>query len=291
MSFAAHVRASVGLAALLMSAQAAYATPFTAVRIGDIDGFGYNPLGLVRATAAPHTTPADTNGNGLLEATEFLPDLNQNGSVATGSGDDFDHRSAAEIANSPTTIGGSGFTDLGSSGAKWTDISLSTSFCTTFPGDPNFPDGPCPGGDAVPNQPVFIYNFHVNGADIVTGSNLFFNVVFGDYDVVPANITLTFASAPQLIIALTTQPGGADGLIQAAFANLAFNNVFTSDGAGGWNGLLRVDFNAPNEPYTAFDYAELSTTPISQTPVPEPTTLTLFGTGVVLLARRRRSRK
>jgi hypothetical protein len=84
----------------------------------------------------------------LLEVTEFLPDLNQNGAVATGNGDDFDNRVAAEIAN--TLIQGSGFTDTWSLGAKWTDVALSTS--STLP---NFPD---PGGPGLPNEPFFIFD-------------------------------------------------------------------------------------------------------------------------------------
>ena len=75
----------------------------------------------------------------------------------------------------------------------------------------------------MPNQPEFIFAFHVNGPDIVFGSSMFFNVVFGDYDVVPADITLMFASAPSRTIAPNTQPGAEDGLIQAAFANLGFS--------------------------------------------------------------------
>jgi hypothetical protein len=265
-----------------MVVPSALAVPFDFIRVGDVDGFGYtNTAGLVRATGAPHTTPADTNGNGLLQQTEFLPDLNRDGSVATGSGDDFDNRSAAEKANT-APVGGNGFTDTGSSGSKWTDISLSTSFT-----GPDFPD---PSGPGLPNEPVFLFKFHVNGGDVVTSAPFFFNVIFGDYDVVPANITLSYASAPAVTLALTTQPGNADGLIQAATANLAFSDVFTSDGAGGWNGFLRVNFVAPNEPYTAFDYAELSATQIPFTPVPEPSMLSLLAFALIALGLRSRRR-
>ena len=265
--------------ATLILAPSALAVPFDFIRVGDLDGFGFaSTAGLVRATGAPHTTPADTNGNNLLQQTEFLPDLNKNGAVATGNGDDFDNRAAAEKANTAAP-GGNGFADTGSSGSKWTDISLSTSFT-----GPDFPD---PSGPAVPNQPTFKFSFHVNGADIVTGSPQFFNVIFGDYDVVPASITLSYKSAASQTVALTLQPGGADGLIQAATANLSFFDVYTSDGSGGWNGFLQVDFVAPNEPYTAFDYAELSATALVPTPPVLP--LVAIGLAGLIFVRTRRA--
>lgn len=254
------------------------AAVFTNIRIGDQDGFGYSPTAGLKAASGAN---ADTNGNGLLEQTEFLPDLNLNGGTATGSGDDFDHRSAAEIANTGGLFG-SGFTDAGSSGFKWTDISLSTSFS-----GPNFPD---PAGPSAPNEPTFLFQFHVAGGDIVSGSTIFFNLIFGDYDVVPASVALTFASSSRTIN-LTTQGGGQDGLIQAATATLTFAEVFTADGSGGWNGLVSAKFVAPNEPYTAFDFAELSLAQIPFTSVPEPSTSVLFGVGLATLALRSVRRK
>ncbi len=280
-------RCSLGATiAALFVASPALAVPFDLIRIGDVDGFGYTNLtGLVRATPVPHTTPADTNGNGLLEPTEFLPDLNKNGILATGQGDDFDNRSAAEISNS-ALLGGNGFTDTGSLGSKWTDISLSTSFLTTFPGSTKFPD---PAGPGVPNEPVFDFKFHVAGGDIAPGSSIFFNLVFGDYDVVPANVNLTFASAPSRLVGLAVQAGNADGLIQAATTTLTFNEVFSADGSGGWNGSVRVAFRAPNEPYTTFDFAELSLIPIPLVPEPSTSALMLAGlAGLAWIARRQK---
>ena len=262
-------------AAVLAPAAWAAVTPFDFIRLGDQDGFGFgSTAGLFRTTGAV----ADSNGNGLLQQGEFLPDLNRNGSVATGSGDDFDNRTAAEKANTAAPAG-NGFSNNGSSGSKWTDISLSTSFTGS-----DFPD---PGGPGVPNQPSFIYNFNVQGGAVALGTQLFFNLVFGDYDVSPANVRLTFASLPQRTVALATQSGAADGLIQAASALLDFDEVFTADGLGGFNGFVRVDFIAPNEPYTAFDFTELSVTRIA-TQLPVSPTLPLVGAALLALACTRR---
>jgi hypothetical protein len=93
-AWAATVAATVGLAG---TAGAVKQT------IGDVDGFGFtSTVGLVRATPAPHTSPADTDGDGLLEAGEYLPDLNKDGVTDVSHGDDFDHRGAAEV---PATNG------------------------------------------------------------------------------------------------------------------------------------------------------------------------------------------
>ena len=115
---------------------------FQAIRIGDLDGFGFGDVsGLVSA----QNGPADVDGNGILQQTEFLPSLNGDTMVAsTGGGDNFDNRSADEIAGDLIT--GSGFTDRDSSGSEWTDISLSTSFNGS-----NFPD---PTGVARPTNRV-----------------------------------------------------------------------------------------------------------------------------------------
>jgi len=149
--------------------------------IGDIDGFGISPTtGLVRATPAPHTRPADVDGDGILEPGEFLPDWNKNGATAVGAGDDFDRRSAAEVA--------------ATNGAQWTDHSIT------------------PAGAS--NGATFAFTFTVPvPGDNDYGVDHFINFVFGDYDVQPAHITVDGTVVP-----LTLQGGGQDGLVQKAFA-------------------------------------------------------------------------
>ena len=77
------------------------------------------------------------------------------------------------------------------------------------------------------------------------------------FDVRPARVRITGSGGVTEVIGLMRQNRDANGLIQAATADLDFDDVFT-DGGSVWRGSLNVDFLAPNEPYTAFDYVELS---------------------------------
>ncbi|NJN51263.1 MAG: PEP-CTERM sorting domain-containing protein [Gammaproteobacteria bacterium] len=151
---------------------------------------------------------------------------------------------------------------------------------------------PMPPSTTLPNQPGFVFDFFVATGDIDPLADVFFNLIFGDYDVVPAGLGFIRADGSTFAQALTVQAPTADGLIQSAFATLAFADVFTS-ALGGFSGYLAVNFNAPNEPYTAFDFVELAVTPISvdPTPVPEPGTLSLLAAGLLGLAIRRRRRR
>jgi len=287
----------IALGMLLGTAQAA---PFEFVRIGDVDGFGY---GDGAGFSAANGGPANNDGVGVLAALDFLPDITGNGGVVTGNLDDFDFRSAAELLGTAHVIGG-GATGVTTAGSDHTDISLSTSYDTSSANGivligtgPNvFGTGGAFPGDGIPNtltnQPGFSFDFFVATGDIDPLAPVFFNMVFGDYDVSPASVTFTRANGTTFSVAVTVQPPGSDGLIQATFAALAFGDVFTA-GAGGWDGFLLVDFDADREPYTAFDYVELSVDAISTQPptaIPEPTSLLLVLVGAAGIARRRRRR-
>ena len=270
------------------------------IRIGDIDGFGYGAAPGFRAAngGLANSTGATVLGNGNL-----LPDINRDGAVATGRGDDFDLRIAAEVANSSSTLG-RGVSDAGgTTGSKFTDISLSTSYDASnaarsvlVGGDPTTglirgAGGafPLPPSTSLPNQPGFVFRFDVDKSVLSANTTIFFNLVFGDYDVTPAQIQITSASGLARDLGLMQQNNAtSDGLIQAATANLTFSDVFT-DGGSVWRGSLNVDFLAPNEPYTAFDYVELSTIPLVG--VPEPSSALMLGSGVTGLLIYRRWRR
>jgi hypothetical protein len=385
-------------------ASSAKAAGFTSIRIGDADGLGYeNAAGYKAANGGA----ANVDGKGVLGAGDYIPDLNQNKILATGQGDDFDNRSVAEKGKNYLT--GSGFTDKGSSGSQFTDISLSTSYLDHWFGTDSFKEqltqkkkqvaqqntdnkkinkditslntqitatktakkqplttqrnnkieekknAPNKDKQAIQgviddlnrqiqeinngkeseiaamlgqkqqlenqqdtveqkitglnqeiaslNQeikqrndekgteltnsviplPGFDFNFFVADKDIKKDSPMYFNLLFGDYDVKDAKVGFTTANGRYFEKQLTKQNNskGQDGLIQSAFVELSFDEVFSST-AGGFNGFLKTKLIAANEPYMAFDFAELSSTKISLDPksVPEPTaTLGLLAFG------------
>ncbi len=275
------------------------------VRIGDIDGFGY---GAATGWQAAGSGLANAGGNVVITAGDYLPDINNNGRLATGQGDDFDLRSVNEAAdNLAAYSAGDGVVlNSGMQGVDFTDISLSTSYGTSQAGndvliDPTY-SNPLPsssfgaGGTfpapppTLPNQPGFEFNFTASKANYSSPDPIFFNLIFGDYDVTPAFIRITRADNTTRILTLMTQGAGNDGLIQAATATLGFFDVFTDGGGLVWNGSLKVDFVANNEPYTAFDYVELSTRALVN-PVPAPPTLLLGLIGTPILAYMRARRR
>jgi len=237
---------------VLLGDMAMAQSAFHHIRIGDIDGFGFRDTsGLVRPFGAIGPGPADTNGNGRLERGEFLPDLDQGGSLWWGGNDEFDNREPSEIADRNhrctgcTAIGGA------TRGSIWTDMALSTAADTTPWPDAN--------GPATPNNATFIFDFTVGKNAVASGAQVFFNILFGDYDVYPARIRVTFANGADEILEIPNhREQGLDGAVQAKTALFAFEKVFTKRQDGDWQGYLKVIFDAPNEPWTAFDYVELS---------------------------------
>jgi len=207
------------------------------ILIGDVDGFGFvNPNSYSNAQGgAP-----DTDGDGIIEAGEFLPDLAGVGAVNTL--DVFDNRSAAEMA--------------ATNGAQWTDRSLQAA--TTSP-----------------HLKSFTFSFAVPTlGDPDHGVDHFINLIFGDYDVAPASILVDGVST-----GLTLQAGNEDGLVQLAYANVAWTAML--------DGMVNIQINAPSEPYMAVDYAYLHTEN-SAAPVPSPATLILFVLGLMGIAQSRR---
>lgn len=287
---------------LLLGSGAAWAAPFSEIRIGDRDGLGFGtgastcPGG---ACTAANGGPANVGAGGDLGAEalptvgDFLPDLNANGAAGPDQGDDFDNRAGEGV-------GGAGFTDAGTGGTSFTDIALSTSYDAssaadevwdagsgTFGSGGAFPKG---ASDVLSNQPGFEFRFDVSKDNIDPDASVFFNVVFADFGVTPFDLELTSGDGTTRVLGITPQNNaeGEDGLIQASFAELDFGEVFADDGAA-WDGHLDVTFDAPNEPYTAYDYVELSTEPIT-TNVPLPGTLFLLGLGALALGATLRAR-
>lgn len=244
---------AIFVAALPLPAPAG-AEPFRFMRIGDNDGFGFlDTRKLLRsAFLTPEAGPgeaADVNGDGVLRPGEFLPDLNLDGVVRVFSDDDFDNRLPGELLDRAIFCEGCAKIHNASRGSNWTDLALSASA-----EDRDWPDE---NGPQTPNNPIFVFDFTVKNGDIPPGAAIFFNMVFGDYDIFPAVIQVEFAAKPARRLEIELKRG-LDGLIQARTALLRFDEVFTRDENGDWRGFAGVEFFAPAEPYTAFDFVELS---------------------------------
>lgn len=218
--------------------------------IGDVDGFGYvNPN--ASYLSAQGVAP-DTNGNGVIEPGEYLPDLDGDGAVHVTRNDEFDNREANEVSST--------------NGAQWTDVSLEDFFVDTD-GDPNFGNSPADGL-------TFTFNFAVpTMGDADFGVDHFINFVFGDYDVTPARLIVDGTVVP-----LTAQSNADDGLAQLAYADIAWASMT--------DGEVIIQIQAPNEPYLAVDYAYLHTentaAPLPDSgQIPAPAPLALLGFGLL----------
>jgi len=220
--------------------------------IGDVDGFGFmSPNNYQNARGGL----PDTNGNGVIQPGEYLPDLDADGKVHVGGYDEFDNRSAVEKS--------------GASGAQWTDISLEKNYGEL---------GRHPADDV-----EFVFSFSVPGiGDSGYGLDHFINLVFADYDVSPASLDIDGNT-----ITLATQSRREDGLVQLAYASVPWANM--------QDGEVVIEMNAPKEPYVTIDYAYLHTSAqvAQRVSVSEPTSLALAGLGFMgmIFAKRRKEQK
>ncbi|RJP57590.1 MAG: PEP-CTERM sorting domain-containing protein [Candidatus Auribacter fodinae] len=236
------------LAASIILAQVSVSFAVT-LYIGDKDGFGYgSAAGYVNELGGN----PDANGNGILDPGDALPDRNTNGSVASGSQDDFDYRSAELSATN---------------GAYYTDVALSNSNEAAFPNQ-----------NYIAHNVLFTFNFTVPTiGDIDYGQDHFINLVYADYDVNPMTAIVEGAT---VVLEGTTTFGGIDGFIWRAYKVVSWSDML--------DGVVTITIHAPDEPYVAFDYALLDMEPIQvpEVGIPEPATMALFGSALVALVRK-----
>ena len=225
------------------------------IYIGDVDGFGYGAASSYKNEVGG---VCDIDGGGILDSGDVLPDLNQNGTVATGSGDNFNYRSSAER--------------YATDGSAYTDVALSNNYDIAI------------GSTTVTknykaHNVTFKFRFTVpEVGDIDYGQDHFINLLYADYDVNPMYAVVE----GEQVTLLGNSEGGMDGYIWRAYYAVAWEDM--TDGA------VDIKIYAPDEPYVAFDYALLDTTPIPvpTDTIPEPLSCVLLGIGVTGLIRKLR---
>ncbi|MGL1936707.1 MAG: hypothetical protein OCD01_16885 [Fibrobacterales bacterium] len=214
--------------------------PFTFIRVGDMDGFGFNE-GSGHTSAAG--SPLNVDGIGMLYGGDFLPDLNHGGTVQASQGDDFDNRDGSEHGDGKVEARGA-IINNGTKGSQWTDHTM-----------------------AWATRPEFVFDFKVKEGMIDPKAEIYFNMIFGDYDNHGATIEISNNNGPitTLTPTLQNQVGAGeenDGLIQTTYYVVNFSDVFYKKENGYHIGYFKAAFNNVSDPFLTFDFAELGAEPI-----------------------------
>ncbi len=205
------------------------------VRIGDSDGFGFDPEEVPNLIGRTYKGPgvpgnpitADRDGNGMLNPGDVLPDLTGDG--LTNAKDAFERRSETEKNDA---IFGAKFTDAALvKRRKWNNVLPSVD----WPGR----------ADAA----VFRFEFVVDPNDPHYGQDHYFSVVYGDNDVPPLKISIDGQNT-ELV---NNQDAGVNGYIGLAYARVPWSAMA--------DGVVVVDVNAPNEPFVVFDLVGIDIEP------------------------------
>lgn len=208
------------------------------VVIGDKDGFGYTN---VSSLLGFDGLPADRNGDGILGAGDVLPDINHDGAMQILSGeigDVFDNRSVSE--KDPLN------------GARWTDITLSAYAVQMHA---QFPQLYNPPGIADDSFFTFTFDVPSPGSEDY-GRSHYVSFLYGDYDVEPMYAVV---EGQQVVLSGNSSAGTfEDGLIWRAYFEIPWEDML--------DGVVTIEIIAPNEPFIAFDYAQLALSPI-QVPI------------------------
>ena len=255
-------------------------TPFSYIRIGDVDGFGF---GDGKGYLGAGKQAINSDSLGVLTTGDLLPDLDQRGEVKTGEHDNFDNRSEAEVSDDIDANSSEGVESiLVLSGAKNTDISAANSFEDHFAVDSiwSHSRGDYGPGSALLDDNVklvFEFEFTVRKDLVDSGQLLFLNTKYGDYDASGFGVNILINGGDSVISLPITQIDKGDnderdGAIQGVPYDLKFEDIFTDPGDDAYHGHLIVEFNRKGggntEPYIAVDFVEISTIPIEFTPIP-----------------------
>ena len=276
--------------ALMLTLSSAVGAPFDFIRIGDIDGFGFetgthpcvaelcwpfkSPWPFVQTDLGACSGGVLINGAGaqinfdsagMLEHGDFLPNLDCNYYGSPGfhaNSDEFDNREAAELGGGGygTYVEVSEAVDIASSGSGWTDVAVSGTGvgwdgCLLAPSTGGYVCGA--------GEPSVVFDFKVTDGD--PSAPIYLNILFADYDLDNwlDGVEVVSSTGTMMTFMLTFDPDGEDGRIQRAMAEIPFSHIFPTWPAS-MDGFAQVKVRLDDEMLTSYDYIELSASPIFQ---------------------------